>query len=977
MFEPLDVPRVFALPPGVDFPKALVDGLASRTKDQPPEALARVQLIVNTSRMERRVRSLFDEGPARLLPKISLLSDVGMGFSVADVPPAISPLRKRFELTQLISRLLDQQPDLASRATLYDLADSLATLMDEMAGEGVSPDVIEALDVSDQSGHWERAQAFFAIARHFLEDVEERPDAETRQRRIVESLIRRWKANPPTHPVILAGSTGSRGTTMLLMQAIARLPQGALILPGFDVDMPIETWGALGDALAAEDHPQYRFRKLMDTLEINPKDVATWVDTPPPSAHRNALVSLALRPAPVTDQWLSDGPKLTDLIGSTQDITLVEAPSVREEALAIALRLRKAAEDGQTAALITPDRMLTRQVTAALDTWRIIPDDSAGTPLQLSPPGRFLLHISALFHRKLTAGMLLTLLKHPLCHSGADRNLHLLHTRELELIMRRKGMTFPNSGELRAWALAKEKVPVEWVEWVISHFFGKIYLGKAEFSALLDAHTSLAEHIAAGQRADGTGELWEAAAGRKAAEVVQELRQNAQYAGDMAASDYGDLFAAVLARNEVRDRDQGHPGILIWGTLEARVQGADLVILGGLNEGIWPEALSPDPWLNRKMRHDAGLLLPERRIGLAAHDFQQAIGAPEVWLSRSIRSDEAETVPSRWVNRLTNLLSGLPVQDGDKALSEMRERGAYWLGVVRAMEQVEPIEPSSRPSPRPPKSARLKRLSVTQIKTLIRDPYAIYAREILRLKPLDSLMKTPDALLRGIAVHDVLETFIKDVEQDDALLTTEHLTEVCETILAKNVPWATARALWSARLNRVAEHFISGEKARRDRARPVAYEREASARVPQLDFELVGKADRIDRTETGELVIYDYKTGNPPSKDEQTYFDKQLLLEAAMAEKGGFRDLDPADVLGAIYIGLGNTPKDVAAPLDTTPADQVWSEFLQLISYYADASSGFTARRAMQSDRDAGVYDHLARFGEWDVTIAPDAEDLT
>ncbi len=976
MFEPSEQARVFAVPSGADFPAVLVDGLRARFAVQPPEALARVHLIVNTARMQRRIRALFDDGPPCLLPRISLLSDLGAGLAAAEIPPAISPLRKRFELTQLISQLLDQQPDLAARATLYDLADSLATLMDEMAGEGVTPMDIEALDVSDQSGHWERAKSFFSIARHFLEDVEERPDADTRQRMIVERLAQSWAEEPPAHPVILAGSTGSRGTTMLLMSAIATLPQGALILPGFDHDMPGSVWDALGDALHGEDHPQFRFRKLMDVLELGPRDIKSWSEVTPPSPARNALVSLALRPAPVTDQWLSEGPHLHDLDGATRDVTLVEAASMRDEALAIALRLRKAVEDGVTAALITPDRMLTRQVTAALDRWNILPDDSAGSPLQLSPPGRFLRHVSTLFQRKLTAEALLTLLKHPLCHSDDARNQHLLNTRELELAIRRNGLTFPTPDALRGWVAGQEIVGAEWVEWVIAQFCDKAWSGKASFAARLETHVALAESIAAGV-ATGSGGLWDEAAGRKAAQTVADLRDNADYAGEMTAADYGDLFWAVLSRGEVRDRDKGHPQVLIWGTLEARVQGAELVILGGLNEASWPEAPTPDPWLNRKMRHDAGLLLPERRIGLAAHDFQQAIAAPEVWITRSVRSDEAETVPSRWINRITNLLSGLPEQGGVAALDGMRERGRHWLDLVKTIETVDDLPPANRPSPRPPITARPKRLSVTQIKKLIRDPYAIYARETLRLRPLDSLMKTPDALLRGIIVHEVLERFVKDVDADPNALTEAHLLSISETVLAQNVPWPAARIMWSARLDRIAQHFVSGEITRRKTAKPIAYERKASVSVADPEFKLVGQADRVDRDQNGDLVIYDYKTGNPPSKDEQTYFDKQLLLEAAMAERGGFRDIDPAEVASAIYIGLGNPPKEIDAPLLETPAQQVWEEFLQLIGHYADASNGFTARRAMQSDRDVSDYDQLARFGEWDVTDAPVPEDLT
>ncbi|GAA6209690.1 double-strand break repair protein AddB [Cognatishimia sp. WU-CL00825] len=977
MFDLSEKPRVFGVAPGSDFPRTLVDGLLERMSGQPPEAMARVQVIVNTQRMARRLRDLFDQGPAMLLPRISLLTSLGGNGMLQDLPAAINPLRRRFELIQLMSSLLEQQPDLAPRASLFDLADSLVGLMDEMSGEGVTAEAIQALDVSDQSGHWERAQAFFGIAQRFLDNVDHAPDSETRQRLLVERLAATWENDPPKHPVILAGSTGSRGTTLLLMQAIAKLPQGALILPGFDFDTPKSVWASLATDPPAEDHPQFRFQKVLSSIDLDPTSLQPWHHSQPPCPARNKLISLALRPAPVTDQWLSEGPHLTGIADATQEVTLLEAASMREEALAIALRLRKASEDGQTAALITPDRMLSRQVTAALDRWDILPDDSAGTPLQLTPPGRFLRHVAELSRHKLTSEMLLTLLKHPLCHSGDARNVHLRLTRDLELTLRRKGITYPEPDTLTHWA-SVQKDATQWMHWLVTCFCGQESPGETVLSARLDTHLALAEHIARGSAvAEGAGGLWQEKAGREAVKITADLQNNATYAGPLNAADYCDLFGSILGRGEVRDRDAPHPNILIWGTLEARVQGADLMILGGLNEGSWPESPSPDPWLNRKMRFDAGLLLPERRIGLSAHDFQQAVGAKQVWLTRSIRSDEAETVPSRWINRAVNLLDGLPKQGGRQALADMRDRGQHWLSMVKSLEAVSQTEPAKRPSPRPPLSARPMHLSVTEIKKLIRDPYAIYARHCLRLRPLDSLMKTPDALLRGIVIHEVLEEFVKDITQNADLLTRDHLVSIAETVLAENVPWPAARVLWKSRIERISEYFVAAEAKRQNSAKPIGFESEAKSEIPALGFTLRGKADRIDRAKDNRLLIYDYKTGTPPTPTEQRYFDKQLLLEAAMAENGGFGDIDAATVADAIYLGLGNTPKDVAAPLTDIPTAQVWAEFEQLIASYLDIEQGFTSRRALRKDGDHSDYDQLARFGEWDVTDAPVSEELT
>ena len=664
-----------------------------------------MQIIVNTRRMARRLAEMFDEGPPALLPRISLVTDLGDSWEAGRIPPPAPRLRRQLELAQLVSALLDRAPEIAPRSAVFGLADSLAKLIDEMHGEGVAPGTIAALDIADQSGHWARIKQFLGIIAPVFDGSAEAPDPEARQRRVVEARIAAWAARPPAHPIIVAGSTGSRGATHRLMQAVAGLPQGAVVLPGFDFDAPAHVWETLTDALTAEDHPQFRFARLMQGAGITAAAIRPWHDAAPPCAARNRLVSLALRPAPVTDQWLRDGPGLTDIGDAMAEVTLLEAPDTRREALAIAMRLRAAAEEGITAALITPDRTLSRQVSAALDRWRIRPDDSAGQPLHLSPPGRFLRHVADLFATRTGADALLALLKHPLTHTGAGRGPHLRLTGLLEHHLRRHAPPYPEAEALRAWAETRQEQAPEitrWIDWVCTCLIDRHRPGPDDPGALVTAHRALAERIARGAQApDGSGTLWEKAAGQEARAAMNELEAEAGAGSAMTPQDYTRLVHDTLAAREARDPVEPHPRIRIWGTLEARVQGADLLILGGLNESGWPDLPPPDPWLNRALRVQAGLLLPERRIGLQAHDFQQAIAAREVWLTRSVRSADAQTVVSRWLNRVQNLLGGLPAEGGPAALDAMRARGRVWLRRAALME-----DPGETPRARAPRPAR-------------------------------------------------------------------------------------------------------------------------------------------------------------------------------------------------------------------------------------------------------------------------------
>lgn len=963
MFDPSPSPRVFALPLGVDFAAEVARGLRHRLADTPPHAIARVQVIVNTARMQSRLtQALMAQGPG-FLPRIALISDL------AGSGDAGHALRTRLQLAQAMRQFLAAQPDAGPTTAAFALADSLYAVLDEMQGEGVSLEQIEALDVSPHSQHWERALRLLRLIARYLGQ----PDGgQARLRAAVMALEQRWQQNPPEHPVILAGSTGSRGPSALLAQAVARLPLGAVILPGLDTDLPDAVWQRLSDPLTSEDHPQYRHARLFQALDLSPATVPLWTDASPAAPRRNALVSLALRPAPVTDQWRHDGVALGDLHQACADLSLIEAPDPRTEALAIALALRDAAARGERAALITPDRILARRVTAALDRWGIRPDDSAGRPLALTPPARLIRQIAQILAQGLGPDSLIALLKHPLVHSGEGRGGHLLRVRTLEMELRRDTLPLPDD-RLLDKVTARHEASEGWTAWLRAHLSALRARPEGDLPVHLGNLITLADALAASAGEEGSsGRLWDEDAGQATRRALDALAAEAEHGGALSCAEFAALLDNLFSGEELREDAETDPRIAIWGTLEARAQSADLVILAGLNEGTWPATLTPDPWFNRTMRLQAGLLLPERQIGLSAHDFQQAIAAPRVILSRARRDAEAETVPARWLNRLTNLVQGLPAQGGDAALGDMRRRGDGWLSLAQALEDDHSALPpgigrrNPRPAPAPPAGNRLKGLSVTEIETLIRDPYQIYARRILGLEHLDPLIADGDARLRGILFHKIVERYV-DAHPPGTPADPQDFMAIARDELEANCPWPSLRLLWLGQAQALASPFSDWNAGLS--SRPIVHEKLGRILLTG-GFELRGRPDRIDADPDGFLTVYDYKTGAPPGKAEQKLFAKQLPLLAIMTEDGAFAAAAGQAVAAGAYVRIGRAFAVSETPFDPAGLRQHRAELTQLVDAYARPDQGFAALRAPRSDRREGLnpYHVLARLGEWDIT---------
>jgi len=965
-------PRLFAVPLGAPYPAAFVEGVLSRFGEGAPEDLARLTILANTRRMAGAIGEAFAARGVALLPRLLTLTDIARHPAALTLPPAADPLALRLELTTLTRRLLEADPTVGPPEAAFDLAGTLLRLLGEMGGEGVGITALEALDVSGHSTHWSRSLAFVALIARYLDAREGAAEAEAHQRAANLLVRKAWQSDPPRAPVLIAGSTGSRGTTRSLMEAVAHLPDGFVVLPGFDRNLPDDLWADLDEA-----HPQYRFRALMDALGLGPDAVDHWAGSPADAA-RSKVLSLALRPPPVTDQWLSEGAALPPLETALSRVTLVEAPSPRAEAVAIALGLRAAVEDGRRAALVTPDRVLTRRVTAALSRWGIEPDDSAGRPLALSAPGRLLREVAATLVGSPEAGAFLALLKHPLVARGGGRGPHLLMLREFEIWLRRKGHPFTGAESLRTWS-GDDTKRLSWVKW-IAPLILPADAGAIPLETWLAILLGRARSLVSGPEVGPFDELWKGPAGEAAAAAVAALENAAPGAGAVTALDAARILDGVL-QDEVRDPLLPHADVMIRGTIEVRALDADLVILAGLNDGIWPPAPDPDPWLNQSLRQAAGLLSPERRTGLSAHDFEQGFNAPEVWLTRTLRDDEGETVPSRWLNRLTGLVGGLADNGGENALKAMMARGARWTAMAEGLDRrAPPVPPASRPAPAPRVEFRPRKLSVTEIQPLIRDPYAIYARHVLRLRALPPPLREADARLRGTALHRVAERFIRSGPTGNVEADRAALLAVAERVFAEMIPWPVTRRLWLARLDRIAADFLAGEAERRARGSLVALETSGTFQLEDPRFTLTGTADRIDREAEG-FAIFDYKSGTVPTEKEVLHFDRQLFLEAVMVEAGAFEAIGRGKVRRVAHIGLGANPEvreyDLAEPKqESLRIETVLAQFARLVAAYLSERQGFASRRAMQKAGYEGDYDHLARFGEWDETVAPIREDL-
>jgi ATP-dependent helicase/nuclease subunit B len=974
--------NVYSIAAHRGFADALVAGLVPRYRED-DFGLARLTLLLPSRRAARTVTEAFvrHSGAGMLLPRMAVVGELDLDetlgplldpLGAADIPPAADPMRRWLRLAEHLRTVEGESA--GSGAVLLRRAFEIGRSMDRLLVEGLRPidllsDEIVGI-VGELAGHWRDAtRTFLMVQQYWIADLATRGEVDAPERRnlLLAHVARRWRAQAPAHPVVAAGVTSASPAVAGLLEVVAGLANGAVILPDLDLALDDAVWEALGSAgvraepdaspfgrFDAVTHPQYHLKLLLNRMNVARGEVQPWhrsgLGAAPPERSR-AISNLFLPPA-ASARWFGLPARERRLAG----VRLMESATPAAEAQAIAILIREALEAPERrVALVTPNRGLAGRVVAQLGRWGIVADDTAGQPLSQTSAARVLLLLAELIAERAAPVPLVALLTHPLVAAGEARPRWLEQARALDLALRGPR---PAPGLEPLQAVSQKAGVAEWWDQVATVLAP--LLAPTDDAPLADLVDALAR---AGEALCGEG-LWSRPDGRALASLVEELREAAREAATrIDPRELHGMLRDTMERTAVRPPWGGHPRVSIYGLLEARMSRADLVICGGLVEGVWPASSAPDALLPPALLRALGVPGADFRIGLSAHDLAAALGAPEVVLSWAQRDEGAPVIPSRFVLRVKAML-------GRDAADAMAETGAVRL--ARLIDEPRPAPAYPRPRPDPSAEQRRVALSVTGLDRLRGDPYQFYASAILRLRSLDRLDAEPSAAWKGTAVHEILDRWHKAGEPPTMLRS------IADTVMDEMSAHPLMRALWRPRLA-AALDWVGEEIGRQNAQGRRVLKTEHKGELVWRGVRIHGRADRIDVCADGSLAVVDYKTGQPPSaRRVEEGFALQLGLVGLIATRGGFPEVageaqhfeywSLAKKAGQDSFGYRTEPVLEDRKKSGIPRDRFLPETIRYLDDALDrwvlGTEPFTARLNPDLPGYAD-YDQLMRLDEW------------
>lgn len=1015
------IPQVFTIKPSSSFLDSVAKGVLDQT-DGDPLKLSDYTILVpdrDTGVMLRRAFMEAMGGKPSIMPKIYSPGDMDddslslrisgnpvLSQTLMDIPPAVSPLERQLVLAREILKIKGMA---SSVQKAVKLGGELGLFLDEAQRHGIDLHNVDSLVPLVFRMQWTKTSEFLKILTETWPQHLEKVgmvDPEEHKNALIRIQAAQWQLTPPDAPLFAVGFTDMAPAVIEMLQTVASLKGGSVILPGVDLELDEKSWNVLGPV-----HPQYAFRRILEALPLKRGEVQEWAAQEPKTdmprstspartnEEREILLREALRPAGTAEGWSNLGGAADKKGRKTSSglidkmalngMDLITCGSPQEEASVIALKMRETLETpGKTATLVTSDRSLARRVSARLRQWGIEVADSAGTPLSSTPAGIYLLATAKMSAEEWSPIPLLEALKHPLAALGEKKidfqdKVSALEDRVLHGPRPDKGAEGmkgalsaafnraarrPDLADAAALEAEKQKMEafLQSLETSGKPFFDKMASKMPlPFQEFLDEHIRFAEALAKTDSADGADRIWRGDDGVKATRFLTKLRAAAKHMPDVTGGDYVDVLQGLMREVNVRPSSSFHPLLKILPPEQAQLAKADVIIIGGLNDDVWPPRVAENPWLSPDMIKALGLPPPEKSIGTSARDFVQMASSPNVLLCRAVRDGDSPTVSSPFLTRLMMVLKGAGLEQNIEGKTQL-------LAIHTAIHTPKDVTPVEPPEPRPPSHLRPKRLPVTAIEGLMRDPYSVYARYVLKLRPKPPIDASPTVSERGTFTHAALDAFVKkypDKMPDNAY---EELLKIGEEAFKTRISSPAVQSFWWPRFERIAKWFVKFETERRELTKTLGTEVRGKLEIDLGSemFTLTAIADRIDMTSDDTLSIIDYKTGAVPlQKSVALGLSPQLTLEALIAFTGGFDKIDAGDVGQLQYWKLsGGKP---AAEVTEVKGEikklvnEAREGVTNLAKTFNDSNTPYLSTPRPEHAPRYNNYLHLSRVGEW------------
>ncbi|MBR1544477.1 MAG: double-strand break repair protein AddB [Alphaproteobacteria bacterium] len=979
--------KVFNISPRYPFLDVLASYIVNTAK-QDGANIANDIILLPTRRACRHLKDIFlniSGGEAVLLPTILPLGDIDENGLAnldyenesldSDLPPAISKIKRNLILSTLIKAKMSD----FTEEQAYSLAVDLAHLMDTVEMEELSFNNLQYLVPEEYSIHWQETLEFLKIVTEEypkILDDNNVMNPVARKVALIKKQIEYWKKFPPKGRVFAAGSTGSLVPISYMLRFISKMERGFLILPGLDKNISDKDFEILTADYPKtnQNHPQYGLLKLIKGLDLKISDVPElpiYREYDIADSDRELLSSHIMLSSEMNDDW-SNLPKLkNDVLSDVSELCL---DTDSDEVFAVAGLLRKAVAENKKALLITPDRKIAKSVANELKRWNIIVDDSAGIPASDTTTGNYIILVLKMLYDNFSPYSILAVLKHKYTSLGYKKDELDNIISDFENKVLRGKISLNTLDKMIQEASKYDNVYnlLLKIKDVSKGMYEKITDSqKYSIYDLLYSHLSLVENFVSGPDVDVNDVMWNSdlhsdlsAELSSLLSSLKEIKEenNSVKIDEMTASAYFVFISNYLLSLSLRPKINSHPNIAIMNSIEARLITADLYIMSGLNEDTFPSVTSDDPWMSRPMKAKFKLPLPERKIGLSSHDFVEFFCKKNVVMTHAVKVDGVNTITSRWLTKLSAIVNIANLQWKNPLSEEVKS----W---IRLSSFSSNSSRCKRPAPCPPVDARPKKLSATWIEKWYRDPYIIFANKILKLKKLDDINPVAGPAELGTVIHNSLEEFKKK-----NLSTFDELMQIMHN---NAVPYMDIPQIdfWYTKFETVAKWFIDYEASIKNLI-SFSFQEETGKLKITPNFTITAKADRIDVLRDNRAIVFDYKTGTPPSEKEVlSGYAPQLPIEALILKNGGFDNIKTNSKIGGVrYIKLtGSQNGHISGEkLDDSIDEIVETAFKNLkenIELFSRQSTPYLSRpnpnKVGHSIENYSEYAHLARVKEW------------